>query len=105
MLDRDLADPAPFGLGRPPPGWTVFRRKILTIFRAAVEKILEQGGVPLCIGGEHTVTLPIIKALKKHFGKFVILHLDAHSDLRDSYEGQKINHSTVMRPRSRDNRS
>ncbi len=96
LLDRDLADRPFSDLGDLRLDGRSLEEKLNEI-QAAVEKILEQGGVPLCIGGEHTVTLPIIKALKKHFGKFVILHLDAHSDLRDSYEGQKINHSTVMR--------
>jgi agmatinase len=96
LLDRDLADRPFADLGDLRLAGQSLEEKLDEI-QVNVEKILAQGGVPLCVGGEHTVTLPIIQALKKHSGKFVILHLDAHSDLRDTFEGQEINHSTVMR--------
>lgn len=52
----------------------------------------------VCIlGGEHTITLPSIKAYKNFFKEFGVLHFDAHSDLRNSYEGSKLNHACVMR--------
>jgi len=52
----------------------------------------------LCLlGGEHTITLPSIKAYKKFYKNFGILHLDAHSDLRNSYEGSIYSHACVMR--------
>lgn len=62
-----------------------------------VSEVLSQGGRPLLIGGEHTITLPAIKAFKKTHKDFYLIHLDAHSDLRDEYEGSTINHATVMR--------
>ncbi len=96
FLDRELADHPFSDLGDLRLAGKSLEDKLNEI-QVNVEKILEQRGIPLCIGGEHTVTLPIMEAFNKHFGKFVILHLDAHSDLRDSYEGQTINHSTVMR--------
>ncbi len=62
-----------------------------------VSKVLGKGGLPLCLGGEHTITLPAVGAINRmHPGAFVI-HLDAHTDLRDRYEGSSINHATVMR--------
>jgi agmatinase len=64
---------------------------------AAVSQILRGSAMPLCIGGEHTITLPIIKALNKAYDDFVVIHVDAHSDLRDDYEGSFINHATVVR--------
>lgn len=95
-LDRDLAD-FPFSdLGDIEFSGTSLEEK-LTEIRSGVEEILQQGGMPFCVGGEHTVTLPIIQAIRKYHNNFVVLHLDAHSDLRDSYEGQRINHSTVIR--------
>lgn len=95
-LDRDLSDYPFADLGDLCLDGLSMEEKLEEI-RAAVLRILEQGGLPFCLGGEHTVTLPIIQASKQRFDQFVVLHLDAHSDLRDSYEGQKINHSTVMR--------
>jgi len=64
---------------------------------ANVSEILRWSALPLCIGGEHTITLPIIKALAKSSDDFVVVHADAHSDLRDDYEGSFINHATVIK--------
>ncbi len=58
---------------------------------------LERGKKILLLGGEHTITLPSIIAYKKFFKDFGILHLDAHSDLRYSYENSKFSHACVMR--------
>jgi len=48
------------------------------------------------LGGEHTVSLGSIKAHTGHFDNLSILHLDAHSDMRDTYEGNKYSHACVM---------
>jgi agmatinase len=62
-----------------------------------VSRLLAINSRPLCLGGEHLVTLPIIKALKPVHPDAMIIHLDAHSDLRDQYEGMSLNHATVIR--------
>jgi agmatinase len=49
------------------------------------------------LGGEHTITLGIYKAFDHKYKDFSILQLDAHSDLRDNYEGLKLSHACVMR--------
>ncbi len=95
-LDRDLSDYPFCDLGDLHLEGLSMSEKLIQI-RTRVSEILQLGGIPLCIGGEHTVTLPIIEALKNRHEQFLVLHLDAHSDLRDSYEGEQINHSTVMR--------
>jgi agmatinase len=95
-LDRELSDHPFADLGDLCLEGLSMEEKLAKI-QGAVLGILDQGGLPFCLGGEHTVTLPIVQALKQRCDQFVILHLDAHSDLRDSYEGQRINHSTVMR--------
>lgn len=59
--------------------------------------ILNHGSKPLALGGEHTVTLPIVRGLNHVFSDFVVIHLDAHTDLRDTYEGASLNHATVIR--------
>lgn len=64
---------------------------------AAVSEILTAGAKPLCLGGEHTVTLGILRALERVRSDYVVVHLDAHSDLRDEYEGMVLNHATVIR--------
>ncbi|MCS7285598.1 MAG: agmatinase [Anaerolineae bacterium] len=67
----------------------------------SVEKSLTQyfrkGKKVLIFGGEHTVTLPAVKAALSVFGKVQLLVLDAHSDLRDEYLGLKVSHATVTR--------
>jgi agmatinase len=51
----------------------------------------------IALGGEHTITLPIISWLNKKKIEFSIIHFDAHCDLRDTYLNEKICHATVMR--------
>lgn len=54
-------------------------------------------GIPMLLGGEHTVTLGALRALKKRHGTFGIIQFDAHADLRDSYEGTQYSHACVIR--------
>jgi agmatinase len=64
---------------------------------ATVSEVVRRSALPLCIGGEHTITLPIINALNDALDDFMVIHADAHSDLRDDYEGSFINHATVIK--------
>lgn len=64
---------------------------------AAVDRILEHGGLPVLLGGEHTVTYGALAALRERFGTFGVIQFDAHADLRDSYEGSPWSHACVMR--------
>jgi agmatinase len=63
----------------------------------AVTDVLEQGSVPVLLGGEHLVSLPAVQACASHFPGLTVLQLDAHLDLRDEYEGLRFSHATVMR--------
>jgi agmatinase len=69
----------------------------LELIESAVTEIAGKGQKILALGGEHLVTYPIVKAMKKHFRGIQIVHFDAHCDLRDEYEGQKLSHATVMK--------
>ncbi len=60
-------------------------------------KILSDRKFLITLGGEHTITLGLVKAFKKFHRDFSLLSLDGHLDLRDKYEGTKFNHSCVMR--------
>ncbi len=62
-----------------------------------VEKIYRDGKKVIGLGGEHTITLPIVKAVSKFYDDLVVFHLDAHFDMADEYEGQRISHACVMR--------
>lgn len=59
--------------------------------------ILEDGKLPLMIGGEHLVTLGAVRAAAKKYPKLHIIHFDAHADLRDDYLGAKLSHACVLR--------
>jgi agmatinase len=48
------------------------------------------------IGGDHSTPLGMMQALSEHFGKFAILQIDAHADLRDAYEGFEFSHASIM---------
>lgn len=59
--------------------------------------IVDSNKKPLMIGGEHLVTLPAVKAIYKKYKDLVILHFDAHTDLRVDFAGEPLSHSTVIR--------
>jgi agmatinase len=92
-LDKDLADIEYSDLGdiETPFGNT---EKVLNMTKDFTEKILSSGNIPLMLGGEHLVTLGVIKAYKQPVN---IIHFDAHADLRDDYLGEKLSHACVMR--------
>ncbi len=60
-------------------------------------KLFANGKFPLFLGGEHLVTLPLIKACVNYFPELVVFHFDAHTDLREQFEGEENSHATVMR--------
>ena len=65
---------------------------------AQVSTSLKQGAMPVVIGGEHTVTYGVIQGyLDAGFSDFGVVQIDAHADLRDSYEGDPLSHASVMK--------
>ncbi len=94
--DSDLSDAAVFdagdielGFGDPSPS--------LDRIEEFAAQVLNDGKLPLMIGGEHLVTLGAVKAAIRRYPNLRILHFDAHADLRDDYLGAKLSHATVMR--------
>jgi agmatinase len=61
-----------------------------------VTSFLKSGKFPVIIGGEHSVTIGSIQAFANHYPDLSVLQLDAHTDLRNEYEGSKNNHACVM---------
>ena len=61
------------------------------------EEIIGKGTVPVLLGGDHSVTTGLFRALKKKYSDLSVLHFDAHADLRDSYEGTPYNHACTGR--------
>ncbi len=60
---------------------------------STIEEILNQGQTPISLGGDHSITYPIIKAFRKKFSSFAILQFDAHPDLYDSLDGNRHSHA------------
>ena len=67
------------------------------IIEEAYDEILEHNIIPLTLGGDHTITLPILRALHKKHGKIGLVHIDAHADVNDHMFGEKIAHGTTFR--------
>ena len=60
---------------------------------AHLERVVASGAVPLCVGGDHSITYPALRALAKRHPGVTILHLDAHGDLYDNYGGDRLSHA------------
>ena len=60
-------------------------------------EILQDGKLPLLLGGEHLVTLGAVRAAVQQYPNLHIIHFDAHADLRDEYLGAKLSHACVLR--------
>jgi agmatinase len=74
---------------------------MVTKVRSLGEKILSAGLFPLVLGGEHLVSLGMIRAAASRVDQLSILQLDAHSDLRQTYQGTEYSNACVMRLASR----
>lgn len=62
----------------------------------SVSKYLNDSKFVVVIGGEHSVSMGAIKSYADHYKNLSILHLDAHADSRDTYEGSRYNHACVI---------
>lgn len=69
----------------------------LSLIYNTTKQILADNKKPMMIGGEHLVTLPVVQALVEKYPNLHIIHLDAHTDLRDTFFGRKLSHATVLR--------
>ena len=69
----------------------------LDIIQEQAKKIFDSNKKPLMIGGEHLVSLPVIKEAFKKYPDLHIIHFDAHTDLREEYLGEKLSHSSVFK--------
>ena len=97
MQDKDLVDDTkvfdsgdlelPFGAPEP----------ALKMIEERTARILEDGKRPFLLGGEHLVTLGAFRAVQKKYPNIVIIHFDAHADLREDYLGNPLSHACVLR--------
>ena len=61
------------------------------------EEIISSDKFPLVFGGEHSITPGAIRPLVKRYDEIVLLHFDAHADLRESYNGEKFSHASAIK--------
>lgn len=72
-------------------------QKSLRMIEDCAENILNDGKIPVMIGGEHLVSLGAIRAAVRKYPDLHVVHFDAHTDLRDEYLGCSLSHATVIR--------
>ena len=66
---------------------------VRTAIEARVQQTLSQGRKPLSVGGDHSISYPILKGLLAHHGPLNVLHIDAHPDLYSEFEGDRYSHA------------
>lgn len=81
-----------------PVDCSVSSQQVIDNIANATAEIVRNGGIPVVLGGEHTVTYGVIKGLKQAgIDDFGIVQIDAHADLRHAYEGDILSHASVMK--------
>jgi agmatinase len=73
--------------------------KALDVIESTIRSIVDLGAAPISLGGDHSITLPIIRALSAAYGKqrFGLIHFDAHSDTFDEVDGFEYHHGAFVR--------
>lgn len=69
----------------------------LRIISDSYDAILKYDAMPLAIGGDHSITLPILRAMHKRHGAMALVHVDAHADVNEDMFGERETHGTVFR--------
>lgn len=94
--DKDLEDTKVFDCGDLELCFGLAELALSDIEKRA-DEILTDGKMPLLMGGEHLVTLGVVRAAIKKYPDMHIIHFDAHADLRNDYLGAELSHACVMR--------
>ena len=79
------------------PGADSEPEEALKKIETAIDKVLEGGYPFLALGGDHLITYPLVKSAGRIWDDIHILHIDAHLDRRDTFEGRYFSHATVIR--------
>ncbi len=94
--DRDLCDMEIFDggdlelpFGNP--------QKAVDMIYENTKQILKDNKIPVMLGGEHLISYGSVKAVYEKYPNLQVIHLDAHTDLREEYLGEKLSHASVMR--------
>jgi len=68
-----------------------------TLIQQHYDELLKTDVIPVSLGGDHTITLPILRSLAKKHGPVALVHVDAHADMNDEMFGEKVTHGTIFR--------
>src|SRR6185369_2869755 len=68
--------------------------EMFSLIENSVITLLNDGLTPIALGGDHSITYPIVRAFARKYRHLSILHFDAHPDLYDSYQGNKYSHAS-----------
>ncbi|NKI93299.1 agmatinase [Rhizobacter sp. SG703] len=71
--------------------------KSLPLITAFYDEVLAAGCKPLTLGGDHTIALPILRAVARRHGPVALVHVDAHADVNDEMFGERVAHGTPFR--------
>lgn len=72
-------------------------RESIRIITEYYDALLKYDVIPMTLGGDHTITLPILRAIAKKHGPVGLVHVDAHADVNDEMFGERETHGTVFR--------
>lgn len=95
-LDRELEEIKYYDAGDIPLPFGNPQKSIDTI-EEYIDGLMKDNKIPFGMGGEHLVSWPVMKAVYKKHKDLAIIHFDAHTDLRENYEGEPLSHSTPIR--------
>lgn len=71
--------------------------KALDAVEQAIGAVAAAGCIPIAIGGDHTIALPILRAISRVHGPVALIHVDAHADINDEMFGEQLAHGTPVR--------
>ena len=71
--------------------------KSVALIEEHFERVLATGAKTLAMGGDHTITLPILRAQARLHGPLAVVHVDAHADMNDHMFGEPVTHGTIFR--------
>jgi agmatinase len=71
--------------------------EMMDVVRRTIAGVAADGKIPVMIGGEHSISFGAVQAMREAFPKISVLQLDAHADLRDTYQGTPFSHAAVGR--------
>ena len=67
---------------------------MFSLIENSIGTLLSDGLAPISLGGDHSITYPIVRAFARKYGELSILHFDAHPDIYDSFDGNRFSHAS-----------